>query len=187
VIRAIVERGADPDDRVARDDPLMHGLDDSLLHRRDEVPRHGAADDLVDELEGLAVLHRLEPHVDVPELAASSGLLLVPPLLAHRFPDGLPVRNAGLGGLDMHAEAAGQLLQHDLDLQVANAREDSLVELARHAHVDRGILLAQLVEAGAHLLLALRLREIATSCSALGNGIDARMTEWLLSQSVWPV
>ena len=48
---AVGEGHPDVDDRVARGDAALHLRAHALLHRGDELPGHGAADDLVDELE----------------------------------------------------------------------------------------------------------------------------------------
>jgi hypothetical protein len=69
-------------------------LVDALLDRGDVVVRHDAALDLVEELEALARV-RLEPQVDLGELAATAGLLLVAVLALGPLLDGLRYGSAG--------------------------------------------------------------------------------------------
>ena len=76
VVRAVVERHPHVDDRVAGEDALGQRLAHALLDRRNELPRHDAADDLVDELEAGAARQRLHLEPGVAELAAAAGLLL---------------------------------------------------------------------------------------------------------------
>jgi hypothetical protein len=142
VVRAVVERRAHANHRVAGEHAFLHGLDDPLLDRGDEVPRHGPAHDLVHELE--ALLHGLEPHMDVAELAPSAGLLLVTPLLAADFRMVSRYGMRGFAGLDVDAKPPEQLLAHDLDLEIAHAGENGLMEVARHADVDRRVFLRSL-------------------------------------------
>ena len=67
--------------------------------------RHHAALDLVQELEALAALERLEPQVHLAELAAPAGLLLVAVLVLGLALDGLAVGHARLGEQHLDAEA----------------------------------------------------------------------------------
>ena len=64
---------------------------DALLHRRDVLPGDGAAHDLVDELEALAALERLDADRRHAELAVAAGLLLVLALGLGLLGDGLAV------------------------------------------------------------------------------------------------
>ena len=75
-MRLAVEQG-DPHagHRVAGQHALLHLPADALLHRRDELPRHHAADDLVDELEAGGVRQRLDLDVADAVLAVPAGLL----------------------------------------------------------------------------------------------------------------
>ena len=97
--------------------------------------------------------------MDVAELATAAGLLLVAALLRDLSADRLAVRDARFGGHHADVEAAQQLLDGNVDLEVAHAGDDRLVEIPLHADVERRVLLTQAMEPGAHLLvLPLRLR-----------------------------
>ena len=75
---AVDERHADVDHRVAGADAALHLGAHALLDRGDELPRHRAADDLVDELEARARRQRLDLDVADGVLAVPAGLLDVP-------------------------------------------------------------------------------------------------------------
>src|SRR5829696_2585309 len=75
--RAVAEAHLHVNHGVAGDIPAGHRLDDSLLHRRDELARDGAADDAVLELEARTAGQRGELYPRVAELAPAAGLLLV--------------------------------------------------------------------------------------------------------------
>src|SRR5215813_2167416 len=92
------------DDGGAGQRAALHGGDHALLDRRNVLVRNHAALDLVDELEALAARHRLEPQVDLTELAAAPRLLLVTVFALRLGLDRLAVR---------HLRAA----QHDLDAE----------------------------------------------------------------------
>src|SRR5437667_9524747 len=91
--RAVVALRLDVHGRVAGEDTVLHRLLDAPLHRRDILPRDGAADDGVLELVSAAALHRRELHPAVAELPAPAGLLLVPPVLLDSTLDRLLVRH----------------------------------------------------------------------------------------------
>jgi len=66
--------------------------------------------------------------VHIAELAAAAGLLLVPSLLAHGSTNRLAVGNARLRKLHVDPEAALELLDDHIHLQVAGRLEQGLVE-----------------------------------------------------------
>ena len=74
VVRAVDQRDLDVDHRVAGEDAVVSASRDALLDRGDVLPRDRAADDLVDELEALAGLVRLDLELDVAVLAVAAGL-----------------------------------------------------------------------------------------------------------------
>ena len=78
VVLAEVDLHLDVHDLVARDHPLVHLLAHALLDGRDELVGDRAPLDRVDEVEALAALAGPDPQVDLAELAAAAGLLLVP-------------------------------------------------------------------------------------------------------------
>ena len=75
---AVEERDPEVDHLVAGDEAALHLGAHALLHRRDVVVRHRAADDLVDELEPGAARQRLDLDVAHAVLAVPAGLLDVP-------------------------------------------------------------------------------------------------------------
>ena len=77
VLLAVDERDPHVDHRVAVHAAAGHRLLDALGHGRDVAAADGAADDLVDELEALAALERLDLDAGHRELAVAAGLLLV--------------------------------------------------------------------------------------------------------------
>ena len=90
--------------------------------------------------------------MDVAELAAAAGLLLIAALLADGGADLLAVGDPGSGQLSVHAEAGLQLGAQHVDLDIAGAGDDGLVSLGVVDHVEGRILLVELVQAGAQLL-----------------------------------
>ena len=66
--------------RVAGQIAALGRLDDAFLDGRDVLPRDGAAEDLVLELEAAAARQGLHGDDAIAELAVAAGLLLVPPL-----------------------------------------------------------------------------------------------------------
>jgi hypothetical protein len=64
---------------------MPHRVVDPLVDRRNELARHHAADDGIDELVAAAARQRLEADMHVGELAATARLLLVPVMLLDRL------------------------------------------------------------------------------------------------------
>ena len=107
---------------IAGQVPAHPGVLDALLDGRDELPRNGAAEDVVDELEVAAARQRLHLDLAVAELAVAAGLLLVPAVRLGGRGDRLPVRNPRRLEVHLDAEAALQLRDGDLDVQLPLAR-----------------------------------------------------------------
>ena len=102
VIGAVEQGGLQVDHRVAGQHAVLHGLPQALLNGGEEVLGHRAAEDLLAELQLLA-LARLEADLDVAELAVAAGLLLVAALDLHFLADLLTVGHPGLGQGGVHA------------------------------------------------------------------------------------
>ena len=105
----------------------------------------------------------------VTELAAAAGLLLIAALLADGGADLFTVSHSGSGQLGIHAEAALELGAQHVDLNIAGTGDHGLVGLGVVHHVEGGILLVELVEAGTQLLhLLLGLGGDGTAVAGLG-------------------
>ena len=86
VVAAVDQGHGDVDDLEAQR-PFVHRLADAFLDRRDPLLRHGAAVDLLLELEAFAAADRTDFDDDVAELAVPARLLLVAAVLADRLAD----------------------------------------------------------------------------------------------------
>jgi hypothetical protein len=89
---AVEEGDPDVDQRVAGEHALGELGAGALLHRGDEVAWHGAADDLVDELETATAGERLDLEVAHGILPVPAGLLDVPALDDDLLDEGLAQR-----------------------------------------------------------------------------------------------
>ena len=115
-----------------------------------------AAGDFVDELVGLAVLgvERLEVHQDLCELAGTTGLLLVRVFLVHDgLADRLAVCNLRVTDVALHLEFTTHTVDDDVELQLAHAGDQGLAGLFVGLHLEGRILVGQLRQSDAHLLL----------------------------------
>src|SRR4051812_37888765 len=74
MVRAVIQRDFDVDDRIAGNDTGLERFFDALLDRFDVLAWNRAADDLVFEDEAGAWLERRNPQPDVAVLTASAGL-----------------------------------------------------------------------------------------------------------------
>jgi hypothetical protein len=141
VVGPVVKDGLEIDRRVAGQDALLAGLLEAFLDRGDEVARDGPAEDLVVELEVLAARQGLEFDPDVAELAAASGLLLVPALDVGPALDRLEVRDLGRLEVDVDVVALLQPLGDDADVELAVAGDEELGGVRVALDADRRVLL----------------------------------------------
>src|SRR5690606_8668410 len=96
---------------------------------------------------------RLEPDVAVPVLPMAARLLLVLALPLRDLADRLAVRDARLLGRDLYAVLALEPLDLDVQVQLAEPADDRLPDLRGVTESERRILLAQLGEPVADLVL----------------------------------
>ncbi len=114
---------------IAGADALLHLCPHALLDARDELPRHRAADHLVDELEAGALRQRLHLDVAHGELAVPAGLFDVAAVSLRRPAEGLAQRHAQVDLVDADPEPVGQTVQHDACVRLAHAPQHDLVGL----------------------------------------------------------
>src|SRR6185295_1511761 len=131
VERTVHDANDDVDHRVAGDRAVVPGLHDSGNRGLDDFLRNRTADDLVEDLNSLTLLVRLELDANVAVLA-----------LAARLPDELALGFGGLGD----GFAVG-------DLRLAGGRLD--LELPLHAVADD--VEVKLAHAGKNRLAAVRI------------------------------
>src|SRR5690606_16333243 len=117
------------------------GLADALVDRRDELARHGAADDAVDEFVALAFRLRLdlEPHVAI--LAAAARLAHELALGLDRTADRLAVGDLRLAYVRLDLELALHAIDDDLEVQLAHAGDDRLPRFLVRADAERRVFL----------------------------------------------
>ena len=155
MVRAVEQRDADIHDREPGKGALLHHIDHTPLDRGDVLFRHAAAHHLVDELEPLARLERLQPHDNVRVLAAAAGLLHV--LLVDLGPSGnrLAVGDLRGAGLHLDPELPAQPVDKDFEVELAHARKDGLLGLGVSGHEKGRVFLGQPVQPVGQLLLVL--------------------------------
>ena len=142
MIGAVVQNGLHADHRIFGKGAGLHAVEKSLFDRREEVLRHGAADDFLGKFQTFRLAgFKADPHV--AELAVSAGLLLVAALNLHSAADGFAVGDAGLFGLRVGAEFILELGDDDVDVLFALTADDHLIGLGVGAEVHGGIFLGQ--------------------------------------------
>src|SRR5918997_1061561 len=163
VVLAVQQGGLHADHGVAGEDAVLHGVLHALVDRRDVLPRDATTGDLVLELVGRAVgrdLEGLDADLDLGELPRATGLLLVRVVRAlDGLADRLAVGHLRLADVGLDVELAAHAVDEDLQVELAHAGDDRLAGLLVEADLERRVLLGQLLDGGAELLLvALRLR-----------------------------
>ena len=124
---AVVEGGADVDDRAVRQHAVQHGLVEAFFHRRDVVLGDGTADYFFGKLIAGAAGEGFQGEADVPVLAVATALFLVLVFGLGGGGDGLFVRDFGGFQLDTDTELARHLIGGDGELGIPHAGENSLV------------------------------------------------------------
>src|SRR5919112_271561 len=163
VVRAVEQDRLDADHRVAGEDAVLHRVLHALVDRRDVLPRDAATGDLVLELVGRAVgrdREGLDADLDLGELARATGLLLVRVVRAlDGLADRLAVGHLRLADVGLDVELAAHAVDQDLQVELAHAGDDGLTGLLVEADLERRVLLGELLDGRAQLLLvALGLR-----------------------------
>ena len=174
---------------AARQHAGVERFADALVHGWDELARHHAALDRVDELVALARLLRLQLQHHMAILATTARLLdeLAFDLVAG-LADGLAVGHLRLAHGRLHAELALHPVHQDLQVQFAHAGDDRLPRLFIGAHAERRIFLCQPAQRDAHLfLVGLGLGPTACEITGSGNTMRSRMMTCAGSLSVSPV
>src|SRR6476661_7352776 len=164
VVGAIEQGGLDADQRVAGEHTELHGVLDAVVHGGDVLTQDTATGDLVLELVELALggVQRREGHLHLGVLTRATGLLLVDVVdLVHGAADGLAVGHLGLAAVGLDLELAAHAVHQDVQVELAHAGDDRLAGLLVQADLERRVLLGELLDGRAELLLV-----------TLGLGLD---------------
>src|SRR5215204_2924553 len=140
--------------RIAGENAVFEGFAVTCFDRFDELPRDDAADNLVFEHEAAARLARTEVDHHVSVLSLSARL---PNELALDILDGLlhslPECHLWLTDVRLDLELPLHTVDEDLEVQLAHARDDRLAGLRIGANPECRVLLLQLLERSAQLIL----------------------------------
>src|SRR6185369_4089672 len=98
-----------------------------ILDGRDPLLGYRPAVDLLLEYEAGAAGQGLHLDDDVAELAMTARLLLVAPLLSHRFANGFAIAHGRRVGLHLDAVAALKTRDHGVEMLVVHAAQPNLV------------------------------------------------------------
>src|SRR5680860_641547 len=153
VIGAVGERHLDVEDGETRQHARLHHALDALGDARDIFLWHVAADDLVHELEALALLVRLDRHLDARELPGAASLLLVGVVDIGTLGDRLAERHLRGADIGLHIELAPHAIDNDVEMQLAHALDDGLAGLMVDRNAERGIFLGETMQRDPKLLL----------------------------------
>ncbi len=142
--------------REAGENAGFHGFLHACIDGRNEFLGDVAAGNLVGELVGLALfgVQRFEVHQNLCELAGTTSLLLVRVFLVHDgLADRLAVCNLRVTDVALHLELTTHTVDDDVELQLAHAGDQGLAGLFVGLHLEGRILVGQLRQSDAHLLL----------------------------------
>ena len=154
VIGAVIKRDLEVDHRVTRDHTVGHRLLDTLVHGVDVFLRHHTAGDGVDELvAGAGLFLRLEPQIDMTVLATTTRLAHELAFLLDFLANGLAVRDLRRTDIRLDAELTLHAIDNDLEVKLTHAGNNGLRRFLVGAHLEGRILLGQLRQRDAHLLL----------------------------------
>src|SRR6185312_15140875 len=115
VIGAVDQRHREIDHGKAKR-PGFEEIDDALLDRWNEIPRHHAAADAILEKKTRTARQGLDLEHDVAELAMPAGLALVAAALRRGSLDGLLIGDLWTVGVELQAVFRRELLHRDLQM-----------------------------------------------------------------------
>src|SRR6478735_7776487 len=156
VVGAVQQDGPDAHQRVAGEDTELHGVLDAVVDAGDVLARDPATGDLVLELVQLTLVgvQRLEGHLHLRVLTGATRLLLVGVVvLDHGTADRLAVGHLRLADVGLDPELAAHAVHQDVQVELAHAGDDGLAGLVVLADLERRVLLGELLDRGAQLLL----------------------------------
>src|SRR5262249_10159418 len=131
----------------------------TLFDRRNPVFRNRSAENIVDELDALAALDRLELHAADAELAVPAGLFLVLAFGVGLTADGFAVGHFGRLQREVHVVALLELGDDHLDVLLAGTGEQKLFGLRIARIAECGVLFQYFVNPYANLVfIGARLR-----------------------------
>ena len=161
MVRTVVQRDLHVHHGIAGQHAGVHSALDTGIDRGDILLGDGAAHNGVDKLVALAGLVGLHVDLDMAVLALTAGLAGILGILIHSLLDGLLVGDLRCAHVGLHLELAEQTVHDDLQMQLAHAGDDGLAGLLVGPGLEGGVLLGQLHQGNAHLLL-----------TGLGLGLD---------------
>ncbi|MPN35453.1 hypothetical protein SDC9_182951 [bioreactor metagenome] len=142
MVRTVHQRRFQPHQRVPCQHTVGHCFLQPFFYRREIVFRHRAAKYLFFKYQPFAVGGlKLNPHV--AKLPVPAGLLFVPALLFHLFPQAFTVGDPGLRQLHFHAKLRFQLADHHVKVLFAKPGDHLLHRLGIHLIAQRAILFHQ--------------------------------------------
>ncbi len=150
---AAVEIDVHVDDPEAGEDALQGDRAHALLDRGHEHPVDVVADQRLGEDQAAVPRPGGDPHPHLGELAGPARLLLVAVARFGPPADRLPIGDAGLLQFDRDGKSAGQPLDQHLQVDLALAGDDRLVDLVVHPGAEGGVLLLQHRQAHGELVL----------------------------------
>ena len=168
----------------------MQHVAHALFHRRDIVARDHAAHDFVHELKAGSARQRLDAQPAVTILAAAARLLLEFALCFGATLDGFLIGHPRRRQLDFYAEFSLQFFDRDLDVKLAGAAEDDFAALRIAMHLQREVLIDQLLQRRRRLSprRALDLGRMANDMTAAdASAVGSNMIGAFSSHSVSPV
>ena len=149
MIGAIIQDCLQVHDRITCQDAVQASLTQTLFHSGEVVAGHAAAENFLCEYH-FFFFTRFKTHPNVAILAAAAGLLLELTLLFHRLADLFTIRHASGIQDCFHAEAALELGDQDVQLDVAG--DDHLMGLCVVGDGEGGIFFVQTVQADTDLI-----------------------------------
>ena len=153
MVRAVQQGGTQTDQRIARQNAVLHCLAHALFDCRMEILRNAAAEDLFLEQE-IALGVRRKFHLDVTVLTVTAGLLLVLAFHGDRLADFFAVRNGRILQDDLNAEFILELGADDIQMDIARAGENHLMGFVIGVEREGRILIVELCQTGGDLFLA---------------------------------
>ena len=161
MVRTIVQRDLHIHHGIAGQHARLHGALNTGVDGGDILLGNGAAHDGIDTLVALAGLVGLQRDLHVAVLAGTTALALVLGLVVDLLADGLLVSHLRSAHIGLYLELTQQTVHDDLQMQLTHTGDDGLTRLLVGVGPEGGILLGQLGQSDAHLLL-----------TGLGLGLD---------------
>ena len=181
MIRAVGHGHLHVHHRIPGKRTTFHGLDDTLLNRRNVLRGNVATLDFRIEREAASGILGFDAQTNMSVLATTTRLLGMLVLALNASGSRFSISDLGTPNFGHNTEFALQTLHQDLKMEFAHSRNDRLVGLVVESHRKGRILIRKLMQRCAHLLAVSTCLRHDANRNNRGRELNALQKNWVVT------